>query len=133
MKSFLNIFPVLFLLLSLSFVASCDKTKRCALQDKAVNAATEAIAKGLDCSGTDAIKKDLDKILSKVGFCKRTSEPAVELAGDGTVSVLCQMLVGPVLDIVVDKAIPDSWACTGGQGEAALEKLLIEQCKKINL
>ena len=130
MKAFLKLVPVFFLLLSLT---ACDKTKRCALQDKAVNAASEAIAKGLDCSGIDAIKKDLDKILSKTGFCKRTSEPAVELAGDGTVSVLCQMLVGPVLDIIVDKAIPDAWACTGGKGEAELEKLLIEQCKKINL
>ena len=132
MKSFLSSFPVLFLLFSVSFVASCDKTKRCALQDKAVNAATEAIVKGLDCSGSDAIKKDLDKVLSKVGFCKRDQVATVELAGDGTVSVLCQMLVGPVLDIVIDKAIPDAWGCTGGQGEAKLEELLIGQCKKIN-
>ena len=130
MKAFLKLVPVFFLLLSLT---ACDKTKRCALQDKAVNAASEAIAKGLDCSGIDAIKKDLDKILSKTGFCKRTSEPTVELAGDGTVSVLCQMLVGPVLDIVVDKAIPDAWACTGGEGEKKLEELLIAQCKKINI
>lgn len=133
MKSFLSVLPIFFLLLSLTFVASCDKTKRCALQDKAVNAATEAIVKGLDCSGSDAIKKDLDKILSKVGFCKRDKEATVELASDGTVSVLCQMLVGPVLDIIVDKAIPDSWGCTGGAGEAKLEELLIAQCKKINI
>jgi len=129
MKLFLKLIPIVILLLSLS---SCDKTKRCALADKAVNAATEALVLGVGCSGEDAIKSDLKKMFSKIGFCKE-QKAQVELAGDGALSHLCQMMVKPLLDLAIEKAIPSSWECTGGVAEDKLEDLLIAQCKKINI
>ena len=128
MKTILKLIPIAVLLLGLT---SCDKTKRCALADKAVDAATEALVLGVGCSGEEAIKSDLKKMFSKIGFCKQ--EATVELASDGAVSRLCQLMVKPLLDLAIDKAIPASWECTGGVAEDKLEDLLIAQCKKINI
>lgn len=111
-------------LLPILFLIGCTKGDiGCKVQDTLVGAGTSAIAMSLKCTGTEAIKADLNKLVGKLGICKK-DQTQMKMA------FVCPLLVSLVKD-QLNGIVPSAWACDITATQDKIAEALTAACEKV--
>lgn len=109
-------------LIPLLLIIGCTKGSiGCKVEETVVSAGSAAIASQLKCTGVEAIKTDLTKLVSKVGMCKKDSK----IIGISA----CSILVSLVKDQI--EVTPETWKCDSQATKDKIAEVLIKACETV--
>jgi hypothetical protein len=109
-------------LIALAAMTGCTKTQvTCAVQTTLVDAMSQGIATGLQCSNLSAIQASLNQAASGLNMCPSGTSLSLPVS-------FCQPLVTILVGSVAATAIPSAWGCSAQMAQNGIEGFLMNVC-----
>lgn len=116
----------LIVILSILALVGCTKKKpACELTEKYSLIAAERIGGILACKNTTQIGKDLQDKVEKLDLCETPTQTGLVAA------IVCKPVAAYVTNLIVDKALPKKWECSGGVPAAGIEVFIYQSCSAL--
>lgn len=110
----------------LALTGSCTKKKpECELTTKYSMTAGERIGEIFACKNTKQIGEDIQDKIEDLKMCQNPTQTGLVAA------IVCKPVAAYVTTLIVDKALPKKWECSGGVPSAALEAFIYNGCSAL--